>query len=84
MGGASIWHWVVVGIVVMLLFGRGKLSELMGDAAKGIKAFKKGMSDDEAQASADQAAAAAGSGKTIDHTPAQPAGAAQSTASKAS
>ena len=51
MGGVSIWHWVVVGVIVMLLFGRGKISELMGDMAKGIKAFKKGMSDDEAAAS---------------------------------
>ena len=50
MGGVSIWHWVVVGVVVMLLFGRGKISELMGDMAKGIKAFKKGMSDDETAA----------------------------------
>lgn len=50
MGGVSIWHWIIVGIVVMLLFGRGKVSELMGDVAKGIKAFKKGMSDDEAAA----------------------------------
>ena len=52
MGGASIWHWVVVGVVVMLLFGRGKISEMMGDVAKGIKAFKKGMSEDEAAAAA--------------------------------
>jgi sec-independent protein translocase protein TatA len=51
MGGVSIWHWIIVGIVVMLLFGRGKVSELMGDVAKGIKAFKKGMSDDEVAAS---------------------------------
>ncbi|WP_298952609.1 twin-arginine translocase TatA/TatE family subunit, partial [uncultured Methylobacterium sp.] len=43
MGGTSIWHWVVVGVIVMLLFGRGKVSDLMGDVAKGIKAFKKGM-----------------------------------------
>jgi len=42
MGGVSIWHWIVVGVVVLLLFGRGKVSELMGDVAKGIKAFKKG------------------------------------------
>jgi sec-independent protein translocase protein TatA len=48
MGGVSIWHWIVVGIVVMLLFGRGKVSELMGDVAKGIKAFKKGMTEEEA------------------------------------
>jgi sec-independent protein translocase protein TatA len=47
MGGVSIWHWIVVGIVVMLLFGRGKVSELMGDVAKGIKAFKKGMTEEE-------------------------------------
>ena len=52
MGSFSIWHWIVVGIVVMLLFGRGKISELMGDVAKGIKSFKKGMSDDEAETAA--------------------------------
>lgn len=80
MGGASIWHWVVVGIVVMLLFGRGKLSELMGDAAKGIKAFKKGMAEDETQAAAATDPNAAGSGKTIDHTP--PAGATTSQTQK--
>ncbi len=50
MGGTSIWHWLVVGVIVMLLFGRGKISEMMGDVAKGIKAFKKGMSEDEAAA----------------------------------
>ena len=47
MGSLSIWHWIVVIAVVLLLFGRGKISELMGDIAQGIKAFKKGMSDDE-------------------------------------
>lgn len=47
MGGVSIWHWIVVGVIVMLLFGRGKVSELMGDVAKGIKSFKKGMAEDE-------------------------------------
>jgi sec-independent protein translocase protein TatA len=50
MGGASIWHWIVVGLIVMLLFGRGKISEMMGDVAKGIKAFKKGMADEDAPA----------------------------------
>ena len=49
MGGTSIWHWLVVGIIVLFLFGRGKISEMMGDVAKGIKAFKKGMSEDETQ-----------------------------------
>ena len=47
MGGLSIWHWIVVIAVLLLLFGRGKISELMGDVAQGIKAFKKGMSEDE-------------------------------------
>ena len=50
MGGTSIWHWIVVGLIVVLLFGRGKISDMMGDVAKGIKAFKKGMSEDETTA----------------------------------
>ncbi|MEN9753880.1 MAG: hypothetical protein RLZ07_262 [Pseudomonadota bacterium] len=54
MGSVSIWHWIVVGIIVMLLFGRGKVSELMGDVAKGIKSFKKGMADDDTAASSEQ------------------------------
>lgn len=48
MGSFSMWHWLLVLVVVALLFGgRGKLSGLMGDAAKGIKAFKDGLKDDE-------------------------------------
>ena len=47
MGSLSIWHWIVVIVVVLLLFGRGKISDLMGDVASGIKAFKKGMQDDD-------------------------------------
>jgi sec-independent protein translocase protein TatA len=47
MGSFSIWHWLIVLVVVLLLFGRGKIPELMGDMAKGIKSFKKGMSDDD-------------------------------------
>ncbi len=50
MGGASIWHWVVVGLIVVLLFGRGKISDLMGDVAKGIKSFKKGMAEEDTPA----------------------------------
>lgn len=56
MGSFSIWHWLIVLVVVLLLFGRGKIPELMGDMAKGIKSFKKGMSDDEADDS-----------KTVEH-----------------
>ncbi len=47
MGSLSIWHWLVVAVIVLLLFGRGKITELMGDVASGIKAFKKGMAEDE-------------------------------------
>ena len=47
MGSFSIWHWLVVLVVIMLLFGRGKISELMGDVAKGVKSFKKGLADDD-------------------------------------
>ena len=49
MGSFSIWHWLIVLVVVLLLFGRGKIPELMGDMAKGIKSFKKGMTDDDAE-----------------------------------
>lgn len=45
MGGLSIWHWMGVLIVVLLLFGGNKVSGLMGDFAKGIKAFKKNMAE---------------------------------------
>lgn len=47
MGSFSIWHWIIVLVVVLLLFGRGKIPELMGDVAKGIKSFKKGMTEDD-------------------------------------
>ena len=46
MGSFSIWHWMVVLLVVLLLFGGGKVSSLMGDFASGIKAFKKNMADE--------------------------------------
>lgn len=53
MGSFSVWHWVIFGVVALLLFGgKGKISDIMGDAAKGIKAFKKGMSEDEIEAKA--------------------------------
>ena len=45
--GMSIWKIAIIGGIVMLLFGRGKVSELMGDVAKGIKSFKKGMAEDD-------------------------------------
>src|SRR3546814_14687884 len=48
MGGLSIWHWLVFGVIVLLLFGKGRFSDMMGDVAKGIKRFKKGMAEDDA------------------------------------
>ena len=47
MGGFSLWHWLVVGVIILLLFGKGRFSDMMGDVAKGLKSFKKGMSEDE-------------------------------------
>jgi len=65
MGGLSLWHWIIVIAVILLLFGRGKISELMGDVAQGIKAFKKGMSEDEAKTEPPKNEPV----KTIDHQP---------------
>ena len=49
MGGLSLPHLLLLGVVVLILFGgKGKISEIMGDVAKGIKSFKKGMSEDDA------------------------------------
>ncbi len=47
MGGLSIWHWLIVGIMVLLLFGKGRFSDMMGDVAKGLKSFKKGIAEEE-------------------------------------
>ena len=51
MGGLSIWHWMLFAAVALLLFGgKGKISDIMGDVAKGIKSFKKGMAEDDGEA----------------------------------
>ncbi len=64
MGSLSIWHWLIVGAVLLLVFGgRGKVSDLMGDVAKGIKSFKKGLSEDETA----EAAPKTEPMRTIDH-----------------
>jgi sec-independent protein translocase protein TatA len=56
MGGLSIWHWLIVLVVVMLLFGTGKVSNLMGEFGKGIKVFKQNVaSDDDEKKSKDAA-----------------------------
>ena len=47
MGAFSIWHWIIVLIIVLLLFGKGKIPSLMADMAKGIKSFKSNMAEDD-------------------------------------
>ena len=47
MGGLSLWHWVIVALVILVLFGRGKISEMMGDFGKGVSSFKKGLAEAE-------------------------------------
>lgn len=50
MGSFSIWHWLIVLVIVLVLFGRGRIAEVMGDFGKGIKSFKAGMNEDDAKA----------------------------------
>ena len=73
MGSFSIWHWLIVLVVVLLLFGRGKIPELMGDMAKGIKSFKKGMTEEDETDS-----------KTVEHRPDEPVRQANEKAGKTS
>lgn len=59
MGTFGIWHWLIVAVVVLLLFGgRGKLSAMMGDAAKGVKAFRDGLKDGDENKPGDDRAGA--------------------------
>ncbi|GGD88387.1 Sec-independent protein translocase protein TatA [Tsuneonella deserti] len=50
MGSFSIWHWLIVLLIVLVLFGRGRVADIMGDFGKGIKSFKQGMNEDEVTA----------------------------------
>jgi sec-independent protein translocase protein TatA len=60
----GFWQIVIVALIVVLLFGRGKISDLMGDVAKGIKSFKSGMKEDD-----DEVADTSTDSKVIDHDP---------------
>ncbi len=76
MGSMSLMHWMVVLAIVLVLFGAGKLPRVMGDFAKGIKAFKAGMKEEDetadvhpaGQVSPPAGASTATAGITIDHT----------------
>jgi len=71
MGGLSLWHWIIVGVIVLLLFGgKGKISDLMGDFAKGIKSFKKGLTEEDEAAQAPVPTDP--TSKTLDHAPGAP------------
>jgi sec-independent protein translocase protein TatA len=76
MGSFSIWHWLIVLAVVLLLFGRGKIPELMGDVAKGIKNFKSGMAEDEPTETAEDS-------KTVEHQATETVNATKAKAKKA-
>jgi sec-independent protein translocase protein TatA len=68
MGSFSLWHWIIVGVIVLLLFGgKGKISDLMGDFAKGIKSFKKGLTEEDDVVKAPTPSDPIG--KTLDHAP---------------
>ena len=72
MGSFSIWHWLIVLAVVLLLFGgRGKISQIMGDFGKGLKSFKKGVKDDDDEAAA---AASPAPAQRVTEEPRAPAG----------
>jgi sec-independent protein translocase protein TatA len=47
MGQFSLVHWLILGVVLVLVFGGGRFSNMMGDVAKGIKSFKKGMAEED-------------------------------------
>ena len=67
MGSLSIWHWVIIIAVIALLFGgKGKVSDLMGDVAKGVKSFKKGLADDDDDAKSIQTSTEDAVNKTKD------------------
>jgi sec-independent protein translocase protein TatA len=70
MGGLAPWHIILLAIVALLLFGgKGKLSGFMGDAAKGIKAFKDGLKDDDKKD--DDKSASASNAGTLPRTDAE-------------
>jgi len=69
MGSFSLTHWIVVAIVVLVLFGRGKISETMGDFGKGIRSFRKGLSEEGESAAARTAQLPRSeSGESVDST----------------
>ena len=83
MGLGSGWHWLLVLLVFVLLFGAGKISGLMGDLAKGIKTFKKEMADGGEEPEEPEEPVKPEPTKVIEHTVEKPARTTSKTASKA-
>ena len=79
MGAWGIGHWLVVLLVIMLLFGAGRVSGLMGEVAKGIKSFKKGMAEDDESEMRRISAERAAQAVPPPAAPVQPAAAAEAT-----
>jgi sec-independent protein translocase protein TatA len=71
MGGFSLIHWIILGILVLLLFGGNRFSAMMGDVAKGLKSFKQGLADDdeEQRRKAEDARRLGSADRPIDVTP---------------
>ena len=69
MGGFSLIHWLILGVVILLLFGGNRFSSMMGDVAKGLKSFKHGMADDEDERKAEEQRRLGSTDRPIDVTP---------------
>ena len=69
MGSFSLIHWLILGVVILLLFGGNRFSAMMGDVAKGLKSFKQGMSEDDQPAQRPGEPRALGNDRPIDLTP---------------
>ena len=73
MGSMSLMHWLIVGVLVILLFGGSRFSNMMGDVAKGIKQFKKGMAEDDDKPEPSRIEGRAASDPVVVQKEAQPA-----------
>jgi sec-independent protein translocase protein TatA len=69
MGSFSLIHWIILGVIILLLFGGNRFSAMMGDVAKGLKSFKKGMADEEDERPAESRSLPRNSDRPIDVSP---------------
>jgi sec-independent protein translocase protein TatA len=69
MGSFSLIHWIILAVIILLLFGGNRFSAMMGDVAKGLKSFKKGMAEDEDERAKDPRSLPRNSDQPIDVSP---------------